>query len=278
VKGEATDYEGAYEIDWYIQFKNNKNWKLYYNGTNTVDELNPTLNGSYVNQWYLPTYMAENTCVPSIFSLGSVKRQSKATDNSPTSKISMENYMYVSINGNETDTEGSQFPSDDDISAHNYMLEYIGNNSGGVYSPTDDETTNYLVFSGKLLLQPIAYESSSTYAKTTNNFYDILTNGCKKNEGSHAIVPHYDPVADFIHNNLVKSEDNDEGRYYTRKFYTLNNPHDKVDDYPDNYLKDGTCGIHPPTEDNSDRGYEYKYSSIGDGTDTISKLPFLNVN
>jgi len=39
------------------------------------------------------------------------------------------------------------------------MIEYIGNNSGGVFSPTDDFTTNYLVFSGEMCLMPIQKET-----------------------------------------------------------------------------------------------------------------------
>lgn len=281
LKGNATGYDSASQIDWYMQYMSNPNWKCYINKTTTVDDMLKTSsfykNGKQINQHLIAKYLRDNQCVPAIFSLGSVKRKAEANDNSLVSKVDMNNYLYISINGNETDTENGNSPTNTTIESHEGMIKYTNSNSGGSFSPVDAETTNYLVFSGKLLLQPIVYETGTNYASTSNNFQAIINNnGFSKSEGEHAFVPHYTPI-EPIHgiyipqNNLVKSDNNGEGRYYVRKFYTPENPND----VPTSYMTSGNGGVQPWTEDKSAHGYEFNYSSIGDGSDKISKIPIL---
>ena len=280
VQGLPTTYDKASEIDWYIQAMTNPYWKFYIDGTNVVESLAEISNGKYVNQWKLAKYLKEHSCIPYIFKFGSVEHQASATDNSPVSKIDMKPYLYISVNGNEWDTENGHEPTDNYIYAHRNMCEFIGNKAGGSFSPTDDETTNYLVFSGKVLLQPIVYESTTTYAAKGNYYESVRTDGVYKTEGgSHnAKAPLYDMTPTEYENlpyaqksNLAKSENNNEGRYYSRKFYTIENPTDQ----PSSYLTDGTYGVQPWTKDKSAAGYTYNYSAEGDGTDKFSKIPIL---
>lgn len=270
INGNTTTYDAAKQYDWYIQAMTNPNWKFYYDGENTLETLAETEDGKFINQWKMARFLKQNSCVPYIFKFGSVEKNFDGKDNSPVSKITMTPYLYISINGNENDTENDQYPNDTTIHSHAPMIEYVAQNSGGAFSPNDDETTNYLVFSGQILLQPIVYESSSTEAKRTNNFQDIKDNGLIKTEDNSALVPFYDGIP-LWSNNLVKSDNNEEGRYYTRKFYTQKYPN--IEEY--NYLQDGTCGIQPWTKDKSARGYQFKYSQKGDGTDKWTKLPIL---
>ena len=268
--GRSTDYKNASEIDWYIQAMKNINWNFYLpSGKTLVDTIAEQNGDRYINQWKIAKYLKEHALTPYIFRLGCVERQVKAKDNSPISKISMSNYMYISVNGSELDGEDTAKPTVTELEDAQPLIEYIGNNSGGVFSPTDDETTNYLVFSGRMLLQPIVYESSSLNASRRNNLNEILNIGLNKSEGDTAAVPHY--TGNWYYNNLVKSDNNNEGRYYVRKFYTQVNPSDK----PYTYLRDGSCGIQPWTKDKSAHGYKYQYSAYGDGTDKFSKLPIL---
>lgn len=308
ITGRPSTY--AKKIDWYIQPMRSSNWRLYYyNGTSRVnlDELTqiPGLSsnqyilvgggkdhteasgcllsyGEYVNPWAYGWLLKDKPLVPFICKLGSVEKSSSATDNSPTSKIDMNNYLYISINGNENDTENGQGPSETDIynATHDSngnavgLLEFVGNSTGATLSPPDKDTTNYLVFSGRLLLQPIVYESSSNYATRNNSFADMYANGCHKSEGSTARVPYYDgstpPVWPFV-NNLVKSDNNGEGRYYSRKCYCGFRPSDG-----ERFWLNTTHGVMQPwTKDKSARGYQFNYSAAGDGSDTIKKLPVL---
>lgn len=279
VNGRPTDYKEAKEYNWYLQLKTNPNWKLYINGTDTIESIyEQNTNGEYINQWKVPKYLAEHQCTPAIISLGNVEiKGSQVQDNSPVSKIDMNNYLYVSVNGNEVDKENEQSPTVSTLQNKSPLIEYIGKTSGGIYSPTDDDTINYFVFSGRIMLQPLVYESSNTIASKQNNFETIRQNGCRKSEGQTANVPKYDshipwdsiPVP--IWNNLVKSDNNSEGRYYTRKFYTVEKPSDT----PSSYLTDGTFGVQPWTNDKSAKGYDYNYTSEGDGTDKFSKVPIF---
>lgn len=272
INGVATTYKEAKEVDWYIQAMNSKNWNFYLpSGKTLVDTIAEQNGEKYINQWKIAKYVKEHALTPYIFKFGSVERKAKATDNSPTSKISMDNYLYISINGNEDDSENTHAPSNTLLESAQPLIEYIGNNSGGVFSPMDDDTTNYLVFSGEMLLQPIVYESSSTIASKTNNYQDIVDNGCRRSRGHTANVPHYDNIISGLENNLVKSDNNEEGRYYTRKFWTITNPTDT----PSSYLNDGSSCVQPWTDDKSAHGYKYNYSAIGDGTDKFSKIPVL---
>lgn len=272
LNGRATTYDDASEIDWYIQAMKNINWNFYLpSGKTLVDTIVETDGDKYINQWKIAKYLKEHALTPYIFRLGCVERKPKATDNAPTSKISMDNYMFISINGNELDGENTVSPTITQLLISQPLIEYVGSQSGGVFSPTDDETINYLVFSGKMLLQPIVYESNAIRSSRNNGYQSILDNGLTKSEGSSAKVPHYDPFDPSSGNNLVKSDNNGEGRYYVRKFWTQTNPSDK----PSSYLNDGSCGIQPWTNDKSAHGYKFKYSAMGDGTDKFSKIPVL---
>lgn len=246
VKDETTSYDAAKIVDWYVQVMKNNNWTLYTpNGT--IDNVYQ----KYINQWKIPKYLKDNQIVPAILRMGSVEKKNTSQDNSPTSKISMSDYLFISVNGNEDDTENGHSPSDATLQARTNVIEYVGNSSGGVYSPTDDATTNYLVFSGKVLLQPIQ--------KETDTFANVKTN-----------IDKYIGVVPYYWHKTVPSDNNGDGRYYTRKFYTQTNPSDE----PTSYMTSGTS-LHPWTKDKANHIYQYNYTSNGDSTDKFSKLPIL---
>lgn len=274
VDGNTTTYEGAKTIDWFMQVMKNPNWKLNINASQTIDNICETdNNGTYINQYKIPLYLKNNSLTPAILRMGSVETQGNNLDNSPISKVDMKDYLFISINGNESDTESGHLPADSTLQSKAPVIEYTNNNSGGIYSPADDETTNYLVFSGKLLLQPIAYESSTSTANRNNNYNAIESGTAPKSEGATAAVPKYNNSASVpiipTGNNLVTSDNNPEGRYYTRKFYNTVNVND------DATTNLNAASLQPFTKDKSAHGYKYQYSAVGDGTDQMSKLPVL---
>jgi len=268
VKGKATKYKKAGTYDWYIQNLYHPNWKL----KNADKMYSKNEQGEYIEQQNTARYLKENSLTPAMFRIGNIKKQENATDNRIVSKIPMSDYLYISINGNEDDSKEGHFPSDKYLKDNAGIIEYTGKSSGGVFSPVDDDTTNYLVFSGKLLLQPICYESGVHNAIRVPCYDDILRYGARKTEGKKAVVPDYTgkvgkPTKAKV--NLVKSDNNREGRYYTRKFYRAASS----TDYP-TYLAGGT-GIQVWTDDKSAHGYEFQYSGVDDNSDKISKLPIL---
>lgn len=257
VLGNSTDYEQAKKIDWYLQVVDNPSWKIdTFNGSTIQETLPSTCPSgvSWKNQYLVPKYLKNNSLSPCIFRMGSIEQNYGGTkDNSPKSKLDMSNYLYISINGNETDTEANVKPASSDIQKHSKMLEYVGNQGGGMFSPTDDQTTNYLVFSGKMLLQPIQKETD-----TFQNCYDNLLANKMNN-----VFPYY-------WHKTVPSDNNGDGRYYTRKWYKQYEDGDGDSQYLKNELS-----LHPWTKDKANHIYKYNYTAAWDGTDKYKKLPIL---
>ena len=244
IHDRATTYDGCRTVDWYLQAMYNRNWN-FITPNGDITDLCEFGNNMYINQWKLPKYLKDNQLIPSLFRMGSVEKKPNITNNSPTSKIDMSSYLFISINGNGDDTETNHSPSDQTLQNRSGMIEYIGNSSGGVFSPTDDVTTNYLVFSGKLCLMPIQ--------KETDKFSTLLN----YDRGSywHKTVP---------------SDNNRDGRYYTRKWYNQTSPSDEATSYIE-----GALSLHPWTKDKANHELQYNYTSNGDSTDKYSKLPVL---
>lgn len=244
IHDRATTYDGCRTVDWYLQAMYNRNWN-FITPNGDITDLCEFGNNMYINQWKLPKYLKDNQLVPSLFRMGSVEKKPNTTDNSPTSKIDMSSYLFISINGNGDDTETNHSPSDQTLQNRSGMIEYIGNSSGGVFSPTDDVTTNYLVFSGKLCLMPIQ--------KETDKFSTLLN--YDKGSYWHKTVP---------------SDNNGDGRYYTRKWYNQTSPSEEATSYIE-----GALSLHPWTKDKANHQLQYNYTSKGDSTDKFSKLPVL---
>lgn len=256
VLGNSTDYEQAKKIDWYLQVVDNPSWKINTFNGSTIQETLPSTcpsGVSWKNQYLVPKYLKENPLSPCIFRMGSIEQNYGGTkDNSPKSKLDMSNYLYISINGNETDTEANVKPSSTDIQNHSNILEYTGSQGGGIFSPTDDATTNYLVFSGKMLLQPIQKETD-----TFQNCYDNLSTN------KNSLLPIY-------FGKTVPSDNNGDGRYYTRKWYKQYEDGDGDSQYLKNELS-----LHPWTKDKANHQFKYNYTAAWDGTDKYKKLPIL---
>lgn len=62
----------------------------------------------------------------------------------------MQKYLVITINGNGQDESG-YVPTEQQIQSKAPVAEYVGNIAGGFFSPTDNDTTNYIVISGKMI-------------------------------------------------------------------------------------------------------------------------------
>ena len=261
VKGQSTTYDAYKETDWYLQVMESKNWKLKLLDKKPLTSIYDKENNLYLNQWKVPKYIFDNSLTPCLLSMGSVEKGSKATDNSVVNKIDMVNYLVISVNGNEKSNPNESFPSVSDLKTHQGMIEYVGKSSGAVFSPVDDVTTNYLVFSGKLLLQPIVRESidKKTLSELSAQSYPFLT----MRAGNYEKIRQFE-VAKY---STVATDKNDDGRYYTRKWYTTENDYIKNDQ-----------SLTPWTKDKGPKLFEFKKININgkdEEIDTISKLPIL---
>lgn len=239
--GQETSYSGGCVTDWYVQMMNNSLWLFPKSGSGNLME---EYCSEGRNQHILPNWLAKNQGA-AIMALGKVEKKTDGKDNSPTSKVEMTNYLVVSVNGNCDDKEATTYPNTNSLKAGIPRAVYNGSMTGGVFSPTDEGTTNYIVLSGKLVLNPVM-ALTDTYAQI-----------------------HYSSMIYAWWHKTVPSRNNGDGRYYTQQWWATETPNvgttwDIITDH----------GFVPFT-DTGPQLYEFKYSAIGDGSDHISKVGVL---
>jgi len=248
--GQETSYSGGCVTDWYVQMMNNSQWLFPKSGSGNLME---EYCSEGRNQHILPNWLAKNQGA-AIIALGKVEKKTDGKDNSPTSKVEMTNYLVVSVNGNCDDKEATTYPNTNSLKAGIPRAVYNGSMTGGVFSPTDEGTTNYIVLSGKLVLNPVM-ALTDTYKAIYNydgGIWGNLFTGIGKWSGV-----------------TVPSRNNGDGRYYTQQWWKAALPNETVA-----WDMETAHGFVPFT-DTGPQLYEFKYSAIGDGSDHISKVGVL---
>lgn len=276
LKGRSTQYtyEHGKLVDWYIQAINNPKWLMHLNnGEGNITDVYPISGGHYVNQWSIAKYVKDNRLTPAMFKFGKIDLDAQNADNEPKSGVSMNDYLYISINGNDSDEYLNSQPTPIEIETHAPMIEYVSGSSGKTFSPSDDDTTNYLVFSGKIQLQ--------TRQEETNNYQFLIdhSGGDEYDSNSwtlYCLAASSKGLVDIKDTNKYDSDPNDyKGRLYTRKFYTFEEPN-VLDTDETQYLKYQTA-LQPPAESKLKLFY-YEYTEPiywRDNEDLITKLPLL---
>lgn len=251
---QKTTYGAGAITDWYVQVMRNKQWTFPMKGNTDIDIVD-YFGGEGTNQHALPDWLGQAPGA-AIMALGSVKMNTANDDNSPTSKVNMTNYLVVSVNGNGVDNdENKTYPSVADIQKNIPYAVYTGNKSGGVFSPPDEETTNYIVLSGKVILNPIM-RRTNTYTNLHNKEWTMWPQNIEK-----GMI--------YVWHQTVPSRNNGDGRYYTRQYWQAETPDKEV-----SWHEGADSGFYPYTGEGPEE-YEFKYSAIGDSTDTISKVAVL---
>ena len=251
---QKTTYGAGAITDWYLQVMRNKQWMFPMNGNTDIDIVD-YFGSEGTNQHVLPDWLGQAPGA-AIMALGSVKMNTANDDNSPTSKVNMTNYLVVSVNGNGVDNnENKTYPSVADIQNNIPYAVYTGNKAGGVFSPSDEETTNYIVLSGKVILNPIMRQTN-TYTNLHNKEWTIGP-------------PNIENDMIYVWHQTVPSRNNGDGRYYTRQYLRAETPDKEV-----SWHEGADSGFYPYTGDGPEE-YEFKYSAVGDSTDTISKVAVL---
>lgn len=248
--GQETSYSGGCVTDWYVQMMNNSQWLFPKSGSGNLME---EYCSEGRNQHILPNWLAKNQGA-AIMTLGKVEKKTDGKDNSPTSKVEMTNYLVVSVNGNCDDKEATTYPNTNSLKAGIPRAVYNGSMTGGVFSPTDEGTTNYIVLSGKLVLNPVM-ALTDTYKAIYNydgGIWGNIFSGINKWSGM-----------------TVPSRNNGDGRYYTQQWWKAATPNETV------VWDMETAHGFVPFTDTGPQLYEFKYSAIGDGSDHISKVGVL---
>lgn len=247
--GRTTDYNGAIITHWFVRVMENQHWRFPVNGTGSIMQ---QFCQSGRNQQALPNALRNNDAA-AIIAFGKIEQPCAVKDNAPISKVQMTNYLVVSVNGNGIDNDPAKvFPNEQSLKASIPRAVYEGSASGGVFSPSDDKTTNYIVISGNVILNPIT--------PLTDNF---------------KAIKNYQPIGTYVGKGIRKwwhktvPAKNDRNKYYTQQWWKADTPaQEPVWD------EDTTHGLVPFTGSAPEQ-IEFNYSAIGDGTDRISKVAVL---
>lgn len=251
---QKTTYGGGAITDWYVQVMRNKQWTFPMKGNRDIDIVD-YFGSEGANQHALPDWLGQEPGA-AIMALGSVKINTANDDNSPTSKVNMTNYLVVSVNGNGIDNdENKTYPSVADIQKNIPYAVYTGNKAGGVFSPPDEETTNYIVLSGNVILNPIMRQTN-TYTNLHNKEWTTWPQNIEK-----GMI--------YVWHQTVPSRNNGDGRYYTRQYWQAETPDKEV-----SWHEGADSGFYPYTGEGPEE-YEFKYSAVGDSTDKIKKVAIL---
>lgn len=239
-----TDWQDASQVDWFCWPKAVTNWKFY-----------GIENGSRIDMY--EKYPADGTKQQDILNkgltagigacvcaFGKIERKNGGNTSSLVTSVSMDNYLIISTMGR------SGYPSEKDILASCPVAEYTGNKSGGTFSPVDSDTINYIVISGKMVLNPVM--------NVTDIYDNMRIFGSWWN--SYKTVP---------------SRNNKDGRYYTRKYWD-SEQWNQEPGYDDKANKTESSHSFYPYTGTGPQEHEYAYSAVGVATDTIKRVGLIS--
>lgn len=198
-----------------------------------------------------------------LVSVGKVTLKSDNKDNTPSaSSITMDDYLVISVNGNEKDDDGMAEPSTDTVRAAMPVAVYDGGTNGGVYSPADDGMKNYLVISGSVILNPVLHTAGYGLGVMGPWVYDEPIGRVRAKKDS------------ITANGAVPGRDGD--RYVIFDWWKAAQAKDAVtEDLDPQGSGSYSVGWKPWTDDGPQQ-YEFEYSTVGDGTDKVSKVGVID--
>lgn len=260
----ASSITDSYFVEWWMQVMQNDKWHFKLNGNDCYENnVYHDGNGVYYNQWQLLQYINNTPFASGIIKWGHGDKRNWKNWTQIENISSFDTYLVIGVHGNgENDkhnyvngsfVNGTPHPSVSDLQNCGMSIEYTDTTEIN-YSPTDDETTNYLVFSGKFVLQPFIqktgsygeYKDPSKTVRVFENghYYDIYANYdnyLKLRDDNNNFQDCYNtlynlsPVGamdlndsgwdqkgyDYLFHNKkwVGSKKNDEGRYYQQLYY-----------------------------------------------------------
>lgn len=247
--GGSTDWGDASQVDWFCWPKGVRNWKFYGMGSRSDIYARYPANGT--NQQDILNQGLTQGIGACVCAFGKIERKNGGNDNSPVTSVSMDNYLVISTMGD--DRTGKEKPTEAQLLAACPVAEYTGNVSGGTFSPADEDTTNYIVVSGKMVLNPVM-QATAPYGEMDD------ADDWKQ---TSVIPPHW--------HQTVPSRNNGDGRYYTRKYWKAANWRSEPEADTAQNAKDAYATFYPYTA-TGPQECEFQYSAVNTYTDTISKV------
>lgn len=248
--GGKTDWQDASQVDWFCWPKAVTNWKFYGIENGERVDMYEKYPANGIRQQDILDKGLTAGIGACVCAFGKIERKNGGNTSSLVTSVSMDNYLIISTMGR------SGYPSEEDILASCPVAEYTGNKSGGTFSPTDSDTINYIVISGKMVLNPVM------------NVTDVF--GRMSLEASWNF-----PVAPPYWHKTVPSRNNKDGRYYTRKYWYSEQWNEEPVGYGEANNADSAHSFYPYTG-TGPQEHEYKYSAVGTATDTIKRVGLIS--
>lgn len=211
---EFEDYDQVdpKKIDWWGQVYQSNNWQLYDINGNNINYMM-----SRENQQRMFQYMQSHDFTPMLMSIG--KNEFGAVDPEPTKIPNMNNYLVISVNGDMSnksyDNILSNLPSDG-------LIKYTGFSAAN-FTPSNDNTTNYIIINGKITLAPVVLQSGQV--RTDNNL-----NGWTYSDIPYSsLVKPTSSVSDLMtYRYYAVPGENSKSRFLFRRFYEQQYPSNRA--------------------------------------------------
>lgn len=194
--------------------------------------------------------------------------EKNAKDNKVQGKIDMTKYLVISVNGNGKD-DNTAVPTESQINSASPVGVYTGNIAGGYLSPTDSNTTNYLVISGQICMMSEKVRCTHRGDELDRTDYPVILSHIDEMITSIINIPYY--WHQTVH---LDDSKNGDGAYYAVKFYTAATPQST----PQAVTTHGNEGLFPYNNAWKDAtDLKYAWSAEGSEEDKMYKFPMLAV-
>ena len=208
LRGVQTTYDVKEIYDHYVLAKKND----LFTFTKSYDNIS---DNASVMQWLSNSTYPNNGCSAAFVSLGKTENMANPKDSKTVTLQSMTDYLVIQINGRDNAISASQMPTQIENSIPLCSVTLNNNN----IAPPDSYTTNYLVFSGKIQLNPLQEKTGKNWNSHINKV-DNTIGDCV--DALDYISNHptdiYSIIWNFWHR-TVKHPSNGDGAYYQQYFF-----------------------------------------------------------
>lgn len=290
---EETEYDGGYFLDHYCYVKRNSAWSFgndsYITAMNGTENKEATTEQQRMkgDQSDVLRWLKTHTGKAAFVSFGKGNKIN-IKDNSPVNNIPLTDYLVISVNGHNDHGENGHIRIiEEDLKRNNPICKYTGLESLNLI-PTDKNITNYIIISGKVILNPLQRKTGPNweadpnfpedwhdgpggmemlYNNSTNTFNDVVSVLNDNKNISLGVMP-------MLWHHTVPHPDNGDGAYYQQKWWKCSDPREPV------YTFDNTVGTYGYLDNKENEMLAYTYSTFKDDdtinqVDKVSKLPLL---
>ncbi len=221
--------EGLSRREWRIRMLDHPAWTFFRDGS--------PLSWPATHQESVPGSLATGQgCA--LIRWSSSEKDLSGKDNAPVNESTVRDALVISVNGNPS----QGLPTAEDIRRGIPRAEYSGSSAGNI-TPSDDDTVNYIVFSGNIVLNPVESESLMEYG------------------GMKGVV--------------FPAEDRDgKSRYVARAWWGAETPRSEPELIHPRAGVNGRDGLLPFTDDFKQQ-MKYEYSAPGSQEDTVGMVEVL---